>query len=134
MIIRNESFSWSDERELNFPRLKQVNDEIEGRYYLIPTENEKDEYKKIKLFSVTTVLGDDPQKKRAIYEWRKRVGEQEANRISKFATGRGTGVHTLLEKYLPQHHRGAQGRADAGRIVRRQPHGRGGGHAGSGSS
>lgn len=100
MIIRNESFSWSDERELNFPRLKQVNDETEGRYYLIPTENEKDEYEKIKLFSVTTVLGDDPQKKRAIYEWRKRVGEQEANRISKFATGRGTGVHTLLEKYL----------------------------------
>jgi genome maintenance exonuclease 1 len=32
--------------------------------------------------------------------WRKRVGEAEANRISKKATGRGTNVHSLCEKYL----------------------------------
>jgi len=95
MIIQNGSFRWIDE-ELVFPRLKQVNDENEGRYYLI----EEDESEKVKLFSVTTVLGDDPKKKKAIYEWRKRIGEQEANKISKFATGRGTSVHTLLEKYL----------------------------------
>ena len=51
-----------------------------------------------KLPSVTTVLG--AQKKQGIMEWRKRVGEAEANRISKQATGRGTNVHTLCERYL----------------------------------
>jgi len=51
-----------------------------------------------KLPSVTTVLG--AQKKDAIMAWRKRVGEVEANRISKAATGRGTNVHTLCERYL----------------------------------
>ena len=51
-----------------------------------------------KLPSVTTVLG--VQKKDAIMAWRKRVGEAEANRISKAATGRGTNVHTLCERYL----------------------------------
>jgi ATP-dependent exoDNAse (exonuclease V) beta subunit len=51
-----------------------------------------------KLPSVTTVLG--AQKKEAIMKWRKRVGEEEANRVSKQATGRGTNVHTLCERYL----------------------------------
>ena len=51
-----------------------------------------------RLPSVTTVLG--AQKKQGIMEWRKRVGEVEANRISKQATGRGTNVHTLCERYL----------------------------------
>jgi len=51
-----------------------------------------------KLPSVTTVLG--AQKKQGIMEWRKRVGDVEANRISKQATGRGTNVHTLCERYL----------------------------------
>lgn len=51
-----------------------------------------------RLPSVTTVIG--AQKKQAIMEWRRRVGEQEANRISKQATSRGTNVHTLCERYL----------------------------------
>lgn len=51
-----------------------------------------------KLPSVTTVLG--AQKKDAIMAWRKRVGEEEANRVSKKATSRGTNVHTLCERYL----------------------------------
>ena len=51
-----------------------------------------------RLPSVTTVLG--AQKKAAIFEWRKRVGEEEANRISKQATSRGTNVHTICENYL----------------------------------
>ena len=33
-------------------------------------------------------------------EWRNRVGEEEANRISKLATGRGNRVHLLAEKYI----------------------------------
>ena len=51
-----------------------------------------------RLPSVTTVIG--AQKKKAIMEWRKRVGEEEANRISRKASGRGTNVHTLCERYL----------------------------------
>ena len=60
------------------------------RYYKLPDGT--------KLPSVTTVLG--AMKKDAIMAWRKRVGEAEANRISKKATGRGTNVHSLCEKYL----------------------------------
>jgi genome maintenance exonuclease 1 len=33
-------------------------------------------------------------------EWRQRVGEEVANKISKQATSRGTNVHTLCEHYL----------------------------------
>ena len=51
-----------------------------------------------KLPSVTTVLG--AKKKAGILEWRKRVGEEEANRVSRMATSRGTNVHTLCERYL----------------------------------
>lgn len=51
-----------------------------------------------KLPSVTTVLG--AQKKDAIMKWRKRVGEEEANRVSRKATSRGTAVHSLCEDYL----------------------------------
>ena len=58
-----------------------------------------------RLPSVTTVLG--AQKKQGIMEWRKRVGEVEANRISKQATGRGTNVHTLCERYLNNESLGA---------------------------
>ena len=48
--------------------------------------------------SVTTVTGQ--YNKAAIIEWRKRVGETEANRISSTAAKRGTRVHTLCESYL----------------------------------
>lgn len=48
--------------------------------------------------SITTVLSDYNRK--AIYEWRQRVGEEEANRISKQASGRGTKLHNAVEKYL----------------------------------
>lgn len=33
-------------------------------------------------------------------EWRKRVGEEEANRVSGRAKSRGTAVHSLCESYL----------------------------------
>ena len=48
--------------------------------------------------SVTTVTGQ--YNKAAIIEWRNRVGEAEANRISSTAARRGTRVHTLCESYL----------------------------------
>lgn len=60
------------------------------RYYVTPEG--------IKLPSVTTVVG--AQKKEAIMAWRRKVGEETANKISRQATQRGTNVHTLCERYL----------------------------------
>ena len=60
------------------------------RYYVLPDGT--------RLPSVTTVIG--AKGKKAIMEWRKRVGEEEANKISRKASSRGTNVHTLCERYL----------------------------------
>jgi genome maintenance exonuclease 1 len=60
------------------------------RYYVTP--------KGTKLPSVTTVVG--AMKKQSILEWRDRVGEVEANRVSRAASGRGNRVHNLAERYL----------------------------------
>ena len=48
--------------------------------------------------SITTVLSI--LNKAAIIAWRKRVGEEEANKISKRATTRGNKCHKLAEDYL----------------------------------
>ena len=63
-----------------------------GRRYKIPNG---DMYE-----SVTTALGNQPGKKESLMEWRRRVGEAEANRISRKAAGRGTAVHQIIEDYL----------------------------------
>ena len=49
--------------------------------------------------SVTTVL-DALKDKTALFEWRKRVGNEEADRIMRLATGIGTQVHLHLEKHI----------------------------------
>jgi len=48
--------------------------------------------------SITTILGQ--VSKEGIKEWRKRVGEEEANKISRQASTRGTAVHQLCEDYI----------------------------------
>ena len=48
--------------------------------------------------SITTVLS--AYNKKAIMEWRQRVGEEKANEISRKASGRGTKLHNTVEKYL----------------------------------
>jgi genome maintenance exonuclease 1 len=48
--------------------------------------------------SATTVLG--VLSRDSIAAWRKRVGEEEANKISNKASTRGTKIHTLTETYL----------------------------------
>jgi genome maintenance exonuclease 1 len=48
--------------------------------------------------SATTVLG--VLSRDGIAAWRKRVGEEEANKISNKASTRGTKIHTLTESYL----------------------------------
>lgn len=61
-----------------------------SRFYVTPSGK--------KYPSITTVLG--ARGKEAIYEWRKRVGEEEANRISRHAATRGTALHNIVEKYI----------------------------------
>jgi genome maintenance exonuclease 1 len=71
------------------PKLQQVN-ENGTRYYVTPEGN--------KYPSITTVLS--AYNIGHIMEWRKRVGEEEANRVSRQASGRGTRIHTLCEQYI----------------------------------
>ena len=67
---------------------------IDGvRYYKIPDEEEL-----IKMVSITSVTSHF--NKDIFVKWRKRVGNEEADRITKAATGRGTDMHTLTEHYL----------------------------------
>jgi len=61
-----------------------------GRKYFTPEGNAYP--------SITTVLGI--LSKQGILEWRKKVGEEEANKISRQASVRGTAVHKLAEDYL----------------------------------
>ena len=48
--------------------------------------------------SITTMLGYFS--KAAIMAWRKRVGAEEANRISRRAAGQGTRIHHIAEDYI----------------------------------
>jgi len=73
----------------DFPQLLQEKEDGR-RVYLTPTGE--------KYASVTTVLSD--YGKESLMEWRKKVGEEKANEISRKATTRGTSVHKVIEKYL----------------------------------
>ena len=76
--------------DLKLPQLTR--ESIDGvRYYNIGGENKKP-------VSITSVISHYSKEKFA--KWRKRVGEEEANRITKRATSRGTDTHTLIESYL----------------------------------
>ena len=72
----------------NFPNLKAKTTEKGRRYFV-----EGNAYP-----SVTTVIGE--KKKKSILEWRRKVGEDEANAITKRATTRGNKCHKLAEDYL----------------------------------
>ena len=52
--------------------------------------------------SVTSILKatESDEKKASIANWKERVRVQEANRIKKDASSRGTSMHAYLEKYL----------------------------------
>lgn len=74
----------------DFAKLERDTSPDGSRVYLTPAGN--------KYPSVTTITG--MYKKDAIEKWRLRVGEEEANRVSKKATDRGTRIHSLCEDYL----------------------------------
>jgi genome maintenance exonuclease 1 len=76
---------------IDLPKAKQINTPS-GRRYATPDGNIYP--------SITTILGSQPEKKKSLAEWRARVGEEQANKISRQAAGRGTALHNLMEKYI----------------------------------
>ena len=76
----------------DLPKLSR--ETIDGvRYYSVPDADEL-----LKLVSITSVTSH--HNRDIFVNWRKKVGEEEANRITKKATRRGTDMHTLTEHYL----------------------------------
>jgi ATP-dependent exoDNAse (exonuclease V) beta subunit len=68
---------------------------VEGkRHYALPDGS--------KVPSVTTILErtKPEEKKRALQEWRDRVGHERAQQITTEAANRGTRMHTYLERYV----------------------------------
>lgn len=83
MIIKNRI------NEFVIPSIKQINADGK-RTYLTPSGKSYPS-----LTGVTGLLGRD-----GIKAWRARVGEAEANRVSRMASSRGTSMHTLAEHYI----------------------------------
>tara|TARA_B100000927_G_scaffold287144_1_gene279600 strand:- start:462 stop:1172 length:711 start_codon:yes stop_codon:yes gene_type:complete len=78
--------------DIELPKLSR--ETINGvRYYSVPDEEEL-----LKLVSITSVTSHF--NKDIFVKWRKRVGDEEADRITKRATKRGTDMHTLVEHYM----------------------------------
>lgn len=86
-VFKRKQFS---NKLIDFPDLNTIS--RNGKRYYVTTEGEQ-------YPSVTTVL-DAMTDKTSLFEWRKRVGEAEANKISKRAASRGTALHTVCEKYV----------------------------------
>ena len=78
-----------EEIDLGYSDLDSVT-KTKGRHYVDPKGN--------KYPSITTVLSI--LSREAIQKWRERVGEEEANRISRVASSRGTKIHNIIEKYI----------------------------------
>lgn len=78
--------------DITLPQLER--ETIDGvRYYKVPEGDEL-----LRLVSITSVTS---HKNRQFFaDWRKKVGEETANKITKQATSRGTDMHTLSENYL----------------------------------
>jgi genome maintenance exonuclease 1 len=78
--------------DIELPQLER--ETIDGiRYYKVPDEDEL-----IRLVSITSVTSHF--NKEIFINWRKKVGEEEADRVTKAATSRGTDMHSLTEHYL----------------------------------
>lgn len=79
--------------KFDYPKMSR--ETIDGtRKYLTPSGE--------KLPSVTTILSatKPEESKKALFEWRKRIGEKEAQAITTSAANRGTKMHSFLEDYI----------------------------------
>ena len=91
MLVKNSDFNRKEfEYELlEFAELQRIDGPT--RFYVTPEGK--------KYPSVTAVLGKMTDKS-GLEAWRKRVGEEEAARVSARASTRGTKVHTMCENYV----------------------------------
>jgi genome maintenance exonuclease 1 len=91
LLVKNsvsnpKEFTWYKDEFDHFPR-----EEINGiRHYVTPNGTYP---------SVTTVLSKMLDKS-GLDAWRKRVGEEQADNISRLAAARGTNVHNMCENYV----------------------------------
>ena len=78
--------------DLDLPKLER--ETIDGvRYYKVPDNDDL-----LRLVSITSVTS---HKNRNFFaNWRKKVGEEKADQITRQATSRGTDMHTLTEHHL----------------------------------
>ena len=77
---------------IDLPQLER--EQLNGiRFYKVPDGDEL-----VKLVSITSVTSN--YKKEFFQKWREKVGAEEADRITKKATTRGTDMHLLTEHYL----------------------------------
>lgn len=74
----------------DLPKIERITKPDGTRVYKTPSGNSYP--------SITSVTG--LHNKQSIMEWRNRVGEEEANKISARAANRGTAIHSLCEDYL----------------------------------
>jgi hypothetical protein len=78
--------------DIELPQLER--ETIDGvRFYKVPHEDEV-----LKLFSITSVTSH--KNRQFFINWRKKIGEEKADQITRKATSRGTDMHTLVEMYL----------------------------------
>ena len=91
MIFNNFMQTKTKFNHLNLPALADIPTEtVDGsRRYVVNGKL---------LPSVTTVTSY--QNRKSIAEWRERVGEETANKISQFASTNGTKFHKLVEDYI----------------------------------
>ena len=81
-----------DHVDVSLPTLER--ETIDGvRYYKVPDDEEL-----LRLVSITSVTSHF--NKEIFINWRKKVGDEEADRITRAATSRGTDMHTLVEHHL----------------------------------
>jgi genome maintenance exonuclease 1 len=78
--------------DVTLPKLDR--ETIDGiRYYKVPDDDAL-----LKLVSITSITSHFNRE--IFVKWRKRIGEEEAEKITKAATSRGTDMHSLTENYL----------------------------------
>ena len=95
ILRENNSFTITDfviDPKYNYSEYTR-NDESTGRTYNVGDK---------KIPSVTTILSgtQSEDKRKALAAWRKRVGYQEATKITTQAATRGTEMHYIMEQYL----------------------------------
>jgi len=78
--------------KFQYKNCQQITDPVTGKRVYHTPDGEK-------LPSVTTILSATKDMT-ALNEWRKRIGEDKANQITKEAAGVGTAMHANLERFI----------------------------------